>query len=353
MSKGFSIGYASYKLLYRQAFGTAHGSRHGTEAVFVRIEFEGSTGYGEATLPPYVDETPASVIGTLSFIDIQSVITNYLNQGISSFQGWDQHVPPAARAAITTAVLDLQSKRSGRSVADLLGLSPKHSDRTATSVTLGIGSIADIPYRISQLPHSDLIKVKLGGTEDIATVKAVQACDQRPMLLDANQGWNSVADALRVLETVGPGRLAGLEQPFAKDAWALHAQLQTQLDVPIHGDESIQDISDMETAVGHFQGVNIKLMKCGGLDRALAMIYRAKDLDLKVMLGCMSESSLGCAAMAQLQSYADIADLDGPWLIGNDPFGGLHLEPGGLWTDSSSGFGVDLIAHLDWTPIGA
>ncbi len=352
MSKRISLEYASYKLMYRQAFGTAHGTRNGTDAVFLRLEYRGAMGYGEATLPPYVHETQASVIAQLLSFDCQQYTARYLEQSHNTFEDLEWTGSPAARAAFTMALMDLKSRLAGISVAELLGI-PKQLQRTATSVTLGLGAIRDIPRRLSELPQSDLIKVKLGGTEDRATIEAVQASDERRLLLDANQGWHSISDAQRVLDAVIPGRLFGLEQPFQKDAWELHAKLQEQLDVPIYGDESIQGIADMEKAGGSFQGVNIKLMKCGGLDRAVDMIHKANELGLKVMLGCMSESSLGCAAMAELQQFATIADLDGPWLIGNDPFGGLHLKPGGLWTDGSSGFGVDQVLSLDWHPLGA
>lgn len=352
MSKGYSLDHARYKLMYRQAFGTAHGTRDGTDSVFIRLGSGGLFGYGEATLPPYVTETPDSVLSALRSADIQNYIAIYLEQGRATFADLKWSGSPAARAAFTMALMDLKSRLADTSVAELLGV-PERTHRTATSVTLGLGPISDIPLRISELPQSNLIKVKLGGHEDIAILEAVQACDNRSLLLDANQGWNSIYDAQRVLEVVKPGRLIGLEQPFGKYDRELHAELQAQLEVPIYGDESIQGIDDMEKAVGHFQGVNIKLMKCGGLDRALEMIRKAEELGLKVMLGCMSESSLGCAAMAQLQPYAEIADLDGPWLIGNDPFQGLHLEPGGLWADGSSGLGVVPALSLDWTHIGA
>lgn len=352
MSQVCTLEYATYKLMYRQAFGTAHGTREGTEAVFVRIGSKGIHGYGEATLPPYVPETPDSVIKSLLLTDHQNYISSYLEQDRIASNVLDRAGSPAARAALTMALMDLKSRLSGRSIAELLGVL-KPTQRTATAVTLGLGATSDIPLRISELPQSDVIKVKLGGTNDSATIEAVQACDSRGLLLDANQGWSSISEAKRVLSAVEAGRLVGVEQPFEKDAWELQAELQAQVDVPIYGDESIQGISDMDRVAGHFQGVNIKLMKCGGLDRAMEMIRKAEDLGLKVMLGCMSESSLGCSAMAQLQPYAAIADLDGPWLIANDPFKGLHLQPGGLWSDGSSGFGVVPARPLDWTRIGA
>lgn len=353
MSGTFQLDHARYRLLFRHPFGTAHGMRDGTDAVFVRLTGPAGTGYGEAALPPYVQETQDAVIESLRGIEIERLISNYVK--LSFRAGGDPFLSttPAARAAISTAMLDYRSRAAGLSVGKYLAPSMPGSSAVATSVTLGHGPIGDIEQRLSELPASNLIKIKLGGPDDIATLKAVQACDQRSLFLDANQGWKSLDEALHVLDTVLPGRLYGMEQPFGKDRWDLHAALQAELDVPVFGDESIQALDDLERAVGVFEGVNIKLMKCGGLDVALRMAQRAKELGLQVMLGCMSESSLGCAAMAQLQPMAHILDLDGPWLLQNDPFSGLTMAVDSMGIRSGLGLGVDLTTTLDWRPIGA
>jgi L-alanine-DL-glutamate epimerase-like enolase superfamily enzyme len=279
-------------------------------------------------------------------------MNQYVKQRFDQVDG-NLSAAPAARAALGTAVLDYLSRVAGLSLGKYLapGMAPK--SMVATSVTLGHGPIGDIEQRLSELPASNLIKIKLGGTDDIATLKAVQAIDGRPLLLDANQGWKSVEEALRILEAVAPGRLHGMEQPFGKDHWDLHADLQAVLEVPVFGDESIQGMGDLKRAVGVFGGVNIKLMKCGGLDVALRMAEHARELGLQVMLGCMSESTLGCAAMAQLQPFAQILDLDGPWLLRNDPFGGLSMSAEGLCTSDQLGSGAYLVTELDWHPFGA
>jgi L-Ala-D/L-Glu epimerase len=181
----------------------------------------------------------------------------------------------------------------------------------------------------------------------------VQACDHRPLLIDANQGWHSVDQAMDILEAVEMGRLAGIEQPFPKDRWDLHRELKSRIEAPLFGDESIQGIEELERAPEAFTGVNIKLMKCGGMDVAIGMSIRARELGLKVMFGSMSESSLGCAAMAQLQDHADVLDLDGPWLLANDPFTGLRMGPGRMTVEDRFGCGVSLEAELDWHPVGA
>ena len=353
MNGPYRLDYARYRLLFRHPFGTAHGLRDGTDAVFVRLTGPAGIGYGEAALPPYVEETQDSVISVIRSIDIEQLVPHYMKRSFQPEQGALVTVSPAARAAVSTAVLDYLSRRAGSSVGGYLAPSMPAKTWALTSVTLGHGSLSDIEQRISELPSSSLIKVKLGGPDDIATLKTVQGCDPRPLFLDANQGWTGLGQALRVLEAVEPARLHSVEQPFGKDRWDLHAALQAELDVPVYGDESIQGMDDLERAVGVFRGVNIKLMKCGGLDVALHMAERAKELGLLVMLGCMSESSLGCAAMAQLQALAHILDLDGPWLLRNDPFSGLTLAVGGMGIRSELGLGVDLISTLDWHPIGA
>lgn len=220
-------------------------------------------------------------------------------------------------------------------------------------VTLGQTELTKIESKLIELPSSDILKVKLGSNNDQPTLEAILVLDDRPLFLDANQGWNSVEQALEVIELVGAHRVRGIEQPFAKDRWDLHGDLKRRTEVPVYGDESIQDLTDLERATDAFDGVNLKLMKCGGLDNALTMAKRAKDLGLEVMLGSMSESSLGCGAMAALSGCADLLDLDGPWLIKNDPFQGLSMMDGKLLIDEGAGIGVSPRAGFDlyWTEL--
>ena len=222
-------------------------------------------------------------------------------------------------------------------------------------VTLGHSELGDIAKKLIELPKTALLKVKLGSADDENTLRLVKSLDDRPMFLDANQGWGSVDQALKAIDVAGEYRVIGMEQPFAKERWDLHRDLRNVIRIPVYGDESIQDMADLDRSPEAFDGVNLKLMKCGGLDSALAMVQRARDLGLKVLLGSMSESSLGCGAMAHLAGVADLVDLDGPWLIKNDPFEGLGLVGGNLVPKGAVGVGVQPRSgsELDWTPIGA
>lgn len=344
---------APYRLLFREPFGTAHGMRDGTDCVFVRLERNGIRGFGEATIPPYVVETQASVIHAYSSGRLQLVLKAGEESLRQELERPEWSAMPAARAALQCALNELiiSSQMASESSID-----PDRVQGRAM-VTIGLGDPRSYPERLAALPVGfEVLKVKLDGKQDEAIVEQILAHDSRPMLLDANQGWPNVKHGIRILSLIGPERLVGLEQPFAKDRWDLHKELGERSGVLIIADESIQGLNDLEDAPGVFGGVNLKLMKCGGLDRAGQMAERARQLGLKVMLGSMSESSLGCAAMLTLSASADLLDLDGPWLIQNDPFIGLELVGGRFKVDEgSSGYGVAERdpALLAWTHIGA
>lgn len=343
------LAIARYRLLFKHPFGTAHGLRDGTDSVFVRLADGDQVGFGEATLPPYLNETQDTVI--------QEIRSNSLNVFISEANCSnrlpfpdDLALSSPARASLTTAYYDLIAKQLSIGISEILEVGRCRS-RPETMVTLGHTDPSEIASKLKELPNSKLLKVKLGSHFDKAALEALLDLDDRPFFLDANQGWSSVEQALEAIALVGVSRVRGIEQPFPKDRWDLHRELKRRTEVPVFGDESIQDLADLEQAAEAFSGVNLKLMKCGGLDRALKMARRAKELGLEVMLGSMSESTLGCGAMAALNGCADLADLDGPWLIQNDPFQGLSMINGELKV--SEGYGIGVRPRngfdLDWT----
>lgn len=220
-------------------------------------------------------------------------------------------------------------------------------------MTVGSGELTDIATKLKETTLSVALKVKLGAPNDKNAVKLIKELDHRPLFLDANQGLGSVQEALDRIAWAGQDRVIGMEQPFPKNRPDLQSALKAATGVPIYGDESIQSLADLEAQADKFSGVNVKLMKCGGSDRVKEQIDRARVLGLKVMLGSMSESSLGCTAMARFAGQADVVDLDGPWLIKNDPFKGIGMLNGGLTVPKDPGLGATLCAELDWTPIGA
>lgn len=341
---------ARYRLLFHHPFGTAHGVRDGTDAVFVRLRRGAQVGHGEATLPPYLRSNVHSVIRALSTVRTQRLEAEcqaaWAGHGEAEWAG-----EPASRAALMSAYFDLISKEKDTSIGTLLEVP---AARALAMVTLGHGAPEAIPEKLAQLPQSRILKVKLGSGSDAATLAQVTALDDRRLFLDANQGWTDVQQALDAIAMAGADRVVGVEQPFAADRWMMHRELRKATNVPVYADESVQGPADLERAAGSFDGINIKLMKCGGPDVAAAMARRARELGLRVMLGSMSESSLGSAVMAQIAGLADLADLDGPWLVHNDPFHGIGIADGRMVVNGVVGAGVEIKpALLHWTPIGA
>lgn len=345
------LSYCRYRLVFKHPFGTAHGLRDGTDAVFVRAEQDGVVGYGEATLPPYLEETVDSVIQRIASIAAPPV--QFVSELLERIEGHPEEFAkdPAARAALYTALTDLESKLNNVSIYQRID-SP-YIKRRSTLMTIGSGEVEAIPAKLQDTLPAEAIKVKLGARNDEEALKQIKALDNRRLFLDANQGLGAVREVLERIAWAGEDRVIGIEQPFGKDRTDLHAQLLTETTIPVYGDESIQDVADLETKAGSFSGVNIKLMKCGGMDRVKELIDRATGLGIRVMLGSMSESSLGCTVMAHYADLADVVDLDGPWLIRNDPFQGVTMRHGRLELPEAPGYGVTLSAELDWRPFGA
>lgn len=350
-SQQMVLAFTRYRLLFKHPFATAHGMRDGTDSVFVRISEDGRIGYGEATMPPYLAESQESVVGEIAALGAKAIL-NWL--GTFNGRSFDPGIALSApaRAALTTAYIDLKAKEQGLKVKEFLEIGSPFSE-PLTMMTLGHSDVKVIALKLNELPHSNILKIKLGSNNDRAILNALMVLDERPFFLDANQGWTHVDQALDIINLVGEARIRGIEQPFPKDRWDLHAALKDSTSVPVFADESIQDPKDLEHASRSFSGVNLKLMKSGGSDIALAMADRAKELGLQVMLGSMSESSLGCGAMAAISWRADLLDLDGPWLIQNDPFQGLTMSNGVLVVPSEIGLGITLRdgSELVWTEL--
>ncbi len=343
------LSYCQYRLLFKHPFSTSHGQRDGTDTLYIRAEQDGLFGYGEVTLPPYVKETIADTIARLGAVASKAFLRpeQLLAQldTLTVTQG-----APGFRAGLSTALIDLISNHRQLTVHRLLAISGKK--QPITLMTIGVCGADEAEARLAELPWSGGLKLKVGDPGSSARVARIIEQDDRRVMLDGNQGFRIMQEAADLAKAVGD-RLIGFEQPFETATDAMNDRLAEEAAVTVFADESIQDRSDLGAKYAHFGGVNLKLMKCGGLDLAKAMADEARQLSMQVMLGSMSESSLGCSVMAQLAPEADIADLDGPWLIKNDPFKGIAMLNGQLQMPDGPGMGATLIADLRFTPIGA
>lgn len=345
---GIQFALRPYRLLFKRPFGTAHGLRDGTDALFIRLTVDGHEGWGEVTLPPYVKETVPDSIRR-----VEQLAQEGFRTGDALLEALDKHpvlqYAPATRAGVHTALVDAVARSRGQRVRELIKI--HGSSEPIALMTMGICDSNEVPERLAELPASEALKLKIGDRAQSARVQEVMRLRKQLILLDGNQGLASVGEAAEVAAQVG-GRLLGFEQPFPADKDGLNEILAERTGALIIGDESVQDLAGLEASVGRFGGVNLKLMKCGGLDRAQAMATRATELGLVVMLGSMSESSLGCTAMAQLAGAAWIVDLDGPWLLRNDPFRGIGMERGKLVLPDGPGLGTVPVLELSPDPIG-
>jgi L-alanine-DL-glutamate epimerase-like enolase superfamily enzyme len=343
-----------YRLRFKHPFGTAHGLRDGTDSVLIRVSDGRLCGHGEATTPPYVGENQQDIMVLYGTLDPHTIDASGLMALSTSLDHvFEGRSMPAARAGLHMAFADLILKRSGLHASTLC---PVHGQALGKAVyTLGTGPVEELEARSRAATDVPVLKVKLDGTaQDIEVLRWFAHTTDRPILLDANEGLTTIGQAMARIEAAGgPARAIGLEQPFHRDDLETHAELCRRTSVPVIADESVQGPEDLEARAWAFTGVNVKLMKCGGLDRAVRMIAWARGQGKLVMLGSMSESSLGCAAMAALGGAASLCDLDGPWLIDNDPFTGFALVEGSYRSTGPIGFGVEPAGKLFDAPIDA
>ncbi|MCA9979018.1 MAG: dipeptide epimerase [Chloroflexota bacterium] len=329
--------WESLTLTLNNPFRVSYGVSDTRQAFWLRLSDD--SGWGEGTIPPYYGVDTADMI---AFWEATAQRSDPFPDDPADIAAWvGQDGPAPARCALDLALHDRIARQRDLPLYALLGL-PQPIAKT-TSFTIGMDSPTEMARLAAQAANYPIIKIKLGGgMEDVARVAAIrQARPDAELCVDANGGW-SVADALRLIPILLPYGITFVEQPVAKTDIVGMGQVQAQTAVPVVADESVQTLADIErlAAVG-VQGINLKLMKVGGLAPGLHMLRRAQELGLRIMLGCMVETSLGVTAMAHFAGLAEWLDLDGPLLISNDPFTGVTFdEHAGLHMPERPGIGA-------------
>ena len=319
-----------FQLKFKHAFKIAHGIRTTTDVVYVRITLDKVVGWGEATLPPYLPETQQSVIEFLSKVDITGIQIPY--NPFEIFKEMDARYPGnlSAKAALDMALWDLKARMENRTIGELLRIPSKPFP--LCTYTLGVSSFDEMRTKVNEADRFgfELFKIKLNGRNDFQTVENLRKLTHKPFAIDVNQGWKTIGEAEGAISAIERFDPVLIEQPLPVGNEEVMQQLMAKFQIPFYADESCQTLKDVEQLPDYFDGINIKLMKCGGISPAVAMIERARALGLSVLIGCMSESSVGCTAASHLTPLADYADLDGPYLITNDPFSGMLVEQGAI-----------------------
>lgn len=341
------LSWTPYDLELNHTFTISGFSRKTTPVVLTKIEYDGLVGYGEASLPPYLGETQASVIEFLKKVDLSSFSDpTHLEEILAYVDGITLN-NTAAKAAIDIALHDLAGKIIGAPWYKMYGLDKTNVPNT--TFTIGIDEDDVVREKTREaFGRFNILKVKVGGKDDKRMIEAIRSVTDLPLAVDANQGWKDRRQALDMIEWLKEKGIVMVEQPMPKHDLDGIAWLTEESPLPIFADESVQRLSDIEGLKGVFSGVNIKLMKCTGMREAWKMRNFAHALGMKVMMGCMTETSCAISAAAQLYSGMDFADLDGALLIGNDCFDGAKLQNGKIIARDLPGIGVELKQKLDF-----
>lgn len=334
------LRYKPYPLQLKHTFTVATCSRDTTPDVLVEIEHEGLTGYGEASMPPYLGETIPSVMGFLQQVDLSGF--HDPEQELEEILEYIDQLAPgncAAKAAIDIALHDLIGKIHQLPLHQLWGLDP--SRKVLTTYTIGIDTEEMVRQKVREVAGQfGRLKIKVGIPGDHELVQAIRQETQVPITVDANQGWKDREKALDEIHWLASQGCIMVEQPLPKDRLEDIAWITARSPLPIIADESVQRLSDVQRLADSFSGINIKLMKCTGLNEARKMIAEAQRLKMQIMLGCMTETSCAVSAIAQLSPLSDFADLDGNLLISNDPFEGMKIQDGYVSLNDLPGIGV-------------
>ena len=337
-----NLSFAPYELKLRHAFNLAKYQRTTTPDVQVQIEYDGIIGYGEASMPPYLGESVDSVTSFLSKLDLSQFSDPFRIEDIMAYL---ESVAPnnrAAKASVDIALHDLLGKLMGQPWYKIWGLNPQKCPNTSFTISYDADP-AEMKAKIDETAPFKVIKIKMGLDHDKELVNAIRSRTDTAICVDVNQGWSDKEQALEMCHWLAERNCLFVEQPMPKEMIDETAWLRERSPLPIIADEFLQRLPDVKRAAAAYDGINIKLMKSTGMHEAYQMAVLARSLGMKIMLGCMTETSCAVTAAAQLAPMVDWADLDGNLLIANDRFDGIKIVEGKVTIPDRPGIGVELL----------
>lgn len=336
------LTFEPYELKLKHVFTVSSFSRSTTPDVQVRIDYDGYTGYGEASMPPYLGQTVESVCSFLKKVDLEQFPDPFCIDDILTYIDSLSDSDSAAKAAVDIALHDLVGKIIGAPWHRMLGLNPEKTPNT--TYTIGIDTDEMVKLKTREVAGQfKILKVKLGTPRDREMIRAIREVSDLPIAVDVNQGWKNKKKALDEIFWLKEQGIVMVEQPMPKEMLDANAWLTERSPLPTFADEAIQRLKDIPAVKGAYTGINIKLMKCTGMREAWKMMNYARAEGMKVMIGCMTETSCAIAAAAQLSPAVDFADLDGNLLIANDIFRGTTVVDGKITLNQLPGIGIEKI----------
>lgn len=327
------------RLKLKHTWTTVMSSSDYRDTLHVRLNRDGVQGIGEgAAIVRYKEsaESGRKAVETVKQILSQENLRYYEKVLAEVFR----RIPGewAAKSAIDIAVMDWVSKSMGIPLHQFFGVDAK--DAPITTFSIGIDNPETTKAKVREAEAYPVLKIKVGLDSDEATLDAVRSVTKKPLRVDANEGWKTKEEALRKIKWLETQGVELIEQPMAAHMIDEHRWLRGKVNIPIIADEASLYPENIPKLAGAFDGINVKLDKCGGTQQALRMIHIARSLGMKVMLGCMVSSSCTITAAAHLSPLVDYADLDGNLLIGNDPYSGVKVAKGKLILPKSPGLGL-------------
>jgi L-alanine-DL-glutamate epimerase-like enolase superfamily enzyme len=289
-------------------------------------------------MPPYLDESVVTATRFLSSLDFSQFNDPFQMDDILQYVDSVMPGNTAAKAAVDIALHDLVGKMMKQPWYKIWGFDPAKTPNT--SYTIGIDTPDVVKQKVAEAAPYKILKVKLGLSTDRQMIETIRSVTDRPLCVDVNQGWTDRVKALEMIHWLKEKGVVFVEQPMPKTAVDDMAWLTQNSPLPTIADEALQRLPDVMKVHGVYSGINIKLMKCTGMREAHQMITLARALGMKVMIGCMTETSCAVSAAAQLSPKADWADLDGNLLISNDPYSGMQIVDGKVTLIDHPGIGV-------------
>lgn len=336
------LSWEPYELVLAHTFTVASYSRKSTPDVQVKIEYEGVTGYGEASMPPYLGHTVDSVCAFLQKVNLEQFSDPFCLEDILAYVDSLSPGDEPAKAAVDIALHDLVGKLMGQPWYRIWGLNPAKAP--STTFTIGIDTPEIVREKTLECAERfNILKVKVGLDSDTQMISTIRSVTDLPLAVDANQGWKDRQKALDEIYWLKENGVVMVEQPMAKERLDDIAWITERSPLPIYADESIQRLRDIDRIKGAFHGINVKLMKCTGMREAWKMINYARTLGMRAMIGCMTETSCAVSAAAMLSPLCDFADLDGNLLITNDRFRGMTVNDGRITLPDAPGIGLELL----------
>ncbi|WP_372649381.1 dipeptide epimerase [Draconibacterium sp.] len=332
------LSFKPFELQLKHTFTLATSSRTTTPVMLVELEHGGLTGYGEASMPPYLGESHETVTRFLNKVNLSGFNDPFRMDEILEYVDQQEPGNRAAKACIDIALHDLVGKILGHPWYKIWGLKPE--DTPYTTYTIGIDTREVVIEKTKEAAEFKMLKVKMGRDNDKELIETIRSVTDVPLCVDVNQGWKDKHEALDMIHWMDEKGIVFVEQPMPKEQLDDMAWLTAHSPLPTIADEAFQRIHDIPKFKDVYSGINIKLMKSTGMREAKKMIDVARALDMKVMIGCMTETSCAISAASQLSPLCDWADLDGALLITNDVFEGMKVIDGKVTLFDQPGIGV-------------